>query len=168
MPANNAVPHSVDDTSSDWSPNNVATVSEASGSANEPVVNLDAFRKTYARIGAAWQAQVLQKICQFLELTNGWDSYRGQPLKLETGMFALKILNGVMRTNTPAPAVVPTADGGVQFEWHENDFDLELYIAAPYDCELFYRDHRTNVSDAVPLRTNFSPLIKQIERLSGN
>jgi hypothetical protein len=82
-------------------------------------------------------------------LPDNWDSYGGRAPKPETGMFALKILNDVMDDRMPIPRIVPIATGGIQIEWHENGFDLELMIAAPDDCELWYENHRTGASYAV-------------------
>ena len=48
-----------------------------------------------------------------------------------------------MRPRTPVPQVVPSPVGGVQLEWHEKDIDLELHITAPYECEVWFQDHRT-------------------------
>ena len=54
-------------------------------------------------------------------------------------MFVLSVLNDVMRTRTPIPQVVPSAGGGVQLEWHQKGIDLELHIAGPYQCELWFQ-----------------------------
>jgi hypothetical protein len=64
--------------------------------------------------------------------------YRAPHIGFDTGMFALIVLNDVMRTHTPIPQVVPSGTGGVQLEWHQKGIDLELYIAAPYQCELWF------------------------------
>src|SRR5205823_7779264 len=108
---------------------------------------------------------ILPTICQFLDLPIGWDGYAGQPLKLETGMFALKVLNGIMTSQVPVPDVVPTGNGGIQFEWHGEDFELEIYFAAPYDCELWYSDHRSGVEDTMTLSSDFGQLARLVTRL---
>jgi hypothetical protein len=112
-----------------------------------------------------WTNAILPTICQFIDLPVGWDSYAGQPLKLETGMFALKILNGIMTSQTPIPDAVPTSEGGIQFEWHGDNFELEIYFAAPYDCELWYRDHRSGLEQSMTLSSDFTKLAKLIGRL---
>jgi hypothetical protein len=113
-----------------------------------------------------WQSEIFPAVRRYLELPRGWDSYGGQPLKLETGMFALKILNDIMGVRTPIPHSVPISTGGIQFEWHENDFDLELTVSGPFDCDLWYHDHRTNESGSLHLLADLSPLIAQIARLT--
>jgi hypothetical protein len=113
----------------------------------------------------SWERQILPVICRLLDLPDNWDSYGGRPLKLETGMFALKILNEIMDAGTPIPQVVPIAAGGIQLEWHENDLDLELMISAPDDGELWFEDHRTGASDSIALSSDLSPLRAQMARL---
>ncbi len=98
----------------------------------------------------------------------GWDSYGAPRIGWDTGMFALSILNDVMRTRTPIPQVVPSGAGGVQIEWHQKGVDLELHITAPYECELWFQDHRQPMRPpiSVELTDNFSALLKPIELLT--
>lgn len=151
--------------------NQTPSVTTSGGSQTTSAVGklfrFEAFQRAYGRGEATsvWQSQVLPKICQYLDLPKGWDSYNGQPLKSETGMFVLKILNSVMTPQTPIPQVIPMPDGGVQLEWHENQFDLELYVAAPYECELSFHDHISGVVDSMPLSDDFSIFAKQVRRL---
>jgi Protein of unknown function (DUF3606) len=118
-----------------------------------------------APAGPGWAQHILPVICRFLELPDNWDSYGGRALRPETGMFALSILNKVMDSQTPVPHAVPLGAGGVQFEWHENDLDLELTIAGPNDFELWYKDHRTGASDNIMLSDDLSALIGHMARL---
>lgn len=110
-------------------------------------------------------AAVLPKVCEYLTLAPGWDGYQGRPLKHETGLFALKILNDIMGPRTPVPHVVPVGNGGVQLEWHLPDCDLELYVAAPYDCELTFTDNETGDSESISLSTDFAVLRTYVARL---
>jgi len=151
---------------SDASSSSQTTATTTANSA--PLVILDAFRVKYGRQGGprGWEDQIVPKICRLLDLSPGWDSYKGEPLKLDAGRFAIKILNDIMGPRTPIPQVVPVSTGGIQFEWHKMDYDLELYIAAPYDCELSYRDHTNGDSDSITLSADFSPLARQMVRIS--
>jgi hypothetical protein len=168
MPAGNAVRNLSDRDIQPTDDTAAATASSSYRSESGPkLVWVNEFRKTDAHPQARWQAQILPALCRFLELPDSWDSYGGQALKLDTGMFALKILNDVMGTQTPIPHLVPIASGGIQFEWHENDFDLELTVSAPYEYELWYQDHRSGASESIPLSADLSPLTKQMARLSG-
>ena len=131
------------------------------GSASTAVVSLDDRRSK-----PAWEREIVSTLCRYLELPNNWDSYGGKPLRHETGMFALQVLSSVMNSSVPLPSVVPVSSGGVQFEWHQNGLDIELYIAAPYDCELSVFDHTTNgPQQTITLTTDLSPLMEHIRRL---
>lgn len=43
---------------------------------------------------------------------------------------AITVLRDAMTADTIPPAVVPTADGGLQLEWHTKGVDLEVYVDA--------------------------------------
>lgn len=145
-------------------------VSANSSIASDTLLDLDKFRQWYGRgcgEEPAWQTALLPQICRYLGLQTGWDSYTGQPIKLETGMFALKVLNDVMGAATPAPVAVPVGTGGIQFEWHLNGFDLEFYVEGPYNCELWFNDEATGEADAVSLKSNFALLSEKVARLTA-
>ena len=112
-----------------------------------------------------WVGSVFPSIQEFLRLPKGWDTYNGVPLKLDTGMFALQILYDVMNPRVPVPLVAPTSAGGIQFEWHQDGFELEFCVSAPYDCELSFRDHKTGEEGSFSLATDFSLLTQKILRL---
>jgi hypothetical protein len=112
-----------------------------------------------------WVCSVFPAMYEFLSLPKGWDTYNGQPLNLDTGMFALKILYDVMSPRTPVPMVAPTPDGGIQFEWHTRDIDLDFFVAAPYECELTFRDRATGADESIELTTDFSELSRLISKI---
>ena len=115
-----------------------------------------------------WQIEVQNHLLKYVKMQPGWDSYGAPQIGWDTGMFALSILNDVMRTRTPIPQVVPSGAGGVQIEWHQKGVDLELHITAPYECELWFQDHRQPMRPpiSVELTDNFSALLKPIELLT--
>ena len=80
-------------------------------------------------------------------------------------MFVLQVLNDVMDASIPTPQIVPTADGGVQVEWHQNGLDIELFAAAPYECELYVHDHHTGAENVAVLKDDFKPLDSAIRNL---
>jgi hypothetical protein len=41
------------------------------------------------------------------------------------------------------PAVVPTADGGVQLEWHTPKFDIEIDVTSPQEVDMYFQDMTT-------------------------
>jgi hypothetical protein len=114
-----------------------------------------------------WQVEVLKHLVRYATLSPGWDSYTGLPLRLDAGFFALWLLNDIMRPRTPMPQVVPSPVGGVQLEWHEKNIDLELHIAAPYECELWFEDHQTGERISRELSNDFSLLAVPIAQLTS-
>jgi hypothetical protein len=113
-----------------------------------------------------WERDVVAALVRYSQLADGWDSYGGKPLRSDTGMFALQVLSSVMNEFVPIPSVVPIATGGVQFEWHENNLDIELYIAAPNDSELTVIDHLDGGNvEVTHVRTDLSPLSKSVAKL---
>src|SRR5579875_1870430 len=92
-----------------------------------------------------WQVEVLNRLVKLVSLPADWDGYGAREIRRDAAMFALELLQHTMRSRTPVPQVVPSSDGGVQLEWHEKSIDLELHIAAPYDCEIWFHDGRDNI-----------------------
>jgi hypothetical protein len=114
----------------------------------------------------AWEKEVVATLCRFLDLDEGWDTYGGRPLRYDTGMFAVQILSNIMDESIPPPSIVPTSTGGVQFEWHQNGLDIELFVAEPYECELMVTDHRAGTPpELIELKTDLTPLSQQIRKL---
>jgi hypothetical protein len=133
-----------------------------------PVVSLDTARRGKINTDLQrWMGSVFLAVQEFLRLPPDWDSYGGVPLKLDTGMFALQLLYDVMTPRVPVPLVAPTSTGGIQFEWHQDGFELELCVTAPYDCELSFRDRATGDEDSLPLTTDFSALTRAMKRLQS-
>jgi hypothetical protein len=115
-----------------------------------------------------WQIEVQNKLLEYVNLDDGWNTYGAPPVTWDAGMFALNVLNNVMRPRTPIPQVVPTSAGGVQLEWHEKGIDLELHITAPFQCELWFQDLQTPGATplAIDLTNDFSVLLRPIELLT--
>lgn len=63
------------------------------------------------------QIQVIYKVTRLRSLEEDWDSYGGQPLSDETINKSIWLIMGVPMENLPLPHVIPTAGGGIQFEW---------------------------------------------------
>jgi hypothetical protein len=114
-----------------------------------------------------WQIEVQTRILELLKLPKGWDSYGAPPVGWDAGMFALSVLQDVMRNRTPVPQVVPSAAGGVQLEWHQKGIDLELHVTAPYQCELWFQDHNSiDPPVSMELTDDYSALLRPIELLT--
>jgi hypothetical protein len=145
-----------------------ATTTINNGSEPERILNFDRFKNYFeAEPENKWQVEILRKLLDYVNLPEGWDGYSGHPLRWDTGLFALWVLNSVMRSRTPLPDVVPSSGGAVQLEWHEKDIDLELHIASPYSCELWFEDHRIGKQISCKLSNDFTILAEPIMELTA-
>jgi hypothetical protein len=113
-----------------------------------------------------WQKEVLSRMTALLRHRAGWDSYGAQAPRYDAAMFALTILQRVMRGDTPVPFIVPSHMGGVQLEWHENQIDLEIHIVEPYKGDIWWRDHATGRETLVDLSQDLSGLRAPIGMMS--
>lgn len=75
-----------------------------------------------------WLDAVVRKVLRAAELPPDWNSYGASPPDLDLVVHALTLLGELMEQATPAPAVVPTPRGGLQFEWHTPSADLEIEV----------------------------------------
>lgn len=85
-----------------------------------------------------WGAYVEQRLG---ELERGEGDYTELRLpSAVTVAHARKAAAEAFRDTTPTPSVVPTADGGIDFVWHKNGYDVEWCITEG-DAE-FWAHHR--------------------------
>jgi hypothetical protein len=61
-------------------------------------------------------------------LPTGWDSYGARPLNPRAVYRSVGLLTSIVPPGAPEPSVVPTRDGGVQFEWHRRGIDVEVRV----------------------------------------
>ncbi|MBI2960196.1 MAG: hypothetical protein HYY28_07785 [Betaproteobacteria bacterium] len=116
----------------------------ASTSPEVPANDLLALPARKGPSGKHWQAQIVSSIDRLLRLPENWNSYGAPRIRHDTAMFAIVVLENIMIPGTPLPSVVPTTQGGIQFEWHENDIDFEIDVIEPYHCEFTFHDERNN------------------------
>ncbi len=85
-----------------------------------------------------WLPQTVQDMAGLSRLQDGWNSYGGKRIQARAIEKMLETLISILEPNTPAPAVVPTSEGGVQVEWHLNGIDLEIEVTRMGDLEYYY------------------------------
>jgi hypothetical protein len=73
-----------------------------------------------------WLDAAAAKLGGFVRLPADWDSYGARPISFATVRDAWELLAGLCRLGVSAPTIVPTAQGGVQFEWDLPGVELEL------------------------------------------
>lgn len=114
----------------------------------------------------SWVAPTLDSLRLLLALPPGWDSYGARPIDPACVRAAIDVAFALLNERTPAPVVVPTSSGGVQFEWHTRGIDLEIEVRSPSRISACFEDQRTQTSwDAEQLH-DFSRLRDALRELA--
>jgi hypothetical protein len=123
----------------------------------------------YSEVHRKCETEIRRRLEKLTQYPFGWNSYSAPPLRQDTADFALHVLKTIMKRETPFPQIVPSSTGGVQLEWHERGVDLELHIAAPFDCEIWYEDLLAIEKKPIstPLTNDFSIMARPIELLTS-
>jgi hypothetical protein len=87
-----------------------------------------------------WLEPVADAFGKVARLGSGWDTYGAAPLHRPTLLAALTFLAHHLDATSPAPAVVPLPDGGIQLEWHRAGVDVELTFDAGGAVDLYFAD----------------------------
>jgi len=90
-----------------------------------------------------WLLPTLSGLQALVALPHDWDSYGAPPIDFSYVIKAIQVLVEVMEHDTPAPSVVPTSRGGIQFEWHMLGLDVEVEIEPDYLISGFCRKRGT-------------------------
>jgi len=78
-----------------------------------------------------WLIKAKYYMTQLASLPQNWNSYGSPPVPLELLKNAQNFLNSLKLENIPPPFVAPVSGGGIQFEWHNEDRDLEVEFVEP-------------------------------------
>lgn len=112
-----------------------------------------------------WLQPTLQRIGELMGLPRGWDSYGAVPVDENVVVFSLTILPLIMGDATPPPQIVPTSEGGLQFDWHEGGIDLEVEIAGPFRIRAYFEDAHSVESWEKEFTRDVGPLADAVRRL---
>jgi hypothetical protein len=93
----------------------------------------------------SWIEKTISAYSGIQNLNENWDSYGGKKINHDLIRSSLSILAQVMEDSSPAPAVVPLGDGGLQLEWHRKQQDLEVVFPADDTPQFFYQNRSTGV-----------------------
>lgn len=93
----------------------------------DTTITVDRDMKTALGAGAVPGA-VVNRIEAMSKLTDDWDGYGSPAPEEQTLITSLRVLSQFMPTSVVAPAVAPTTTGGVQFEWHQGGWDIEVEV----------------------------------------
>jgi len=88
----------------------------------------------------AWFMDIVNRLVTLSQLTDDWDSYGAEPIAVDALKSAFELVASTMSDDTPTPGIVPTPGGGIQFEWHTANIDLEVEIAPSGFLSVFYED----------------------------
>jgi hypothetical protein len=94
--------------------------------------------------GPSWLAESVTRLGELLLLPPDWDSYGAPRVQIEAVETLLTALSHALVSDVPAPSVVPKSDGGIQFEWHVLDMDVEVESLSTGHVSTWYRDRRTS------------------------
>ena len=70
-----------------------------------------------------------------------------------------------MENASPAPAVVPLGDGGLQLEWHRKQQDLEVVFSAD-DTPLFFYENRTTGVEQEGFASDVAKLAQLLRKIA--
>ena len=84
-----------------------------------------------AQRAPAWHEKVSNRLEELLQLKDNWDSYGGKAPGTLAAAAVVTVLNSIMRSDTPAPSIVPSPRGHLQVEWHIGGVDLEIEVLTP-------------------------------------
>lgn len=95
-----------------------------------------------------WVDTVVERLNAVGVLRRGWDGEAAEPPTRTAAVAALRALFEVMWHDTPAPAVVPMYDGGLQLEWHGCGVDIELTVGPRGERHVWIGEESGLVIDA--------------------
>lgn len=75
---------------------------------------------------SVWFLATANAMFSLVSLPAGWDSKSAPRIERSVVERALRLLAGILKSRTAAPAVVPTISGGVQAEWHMGGLNIEI------------------------------------------
>jgi hypothetical protein len=71
-----------------------------------------------------------KKLKNLQKLEKNWDSYGAEPIHEFALAEADTLFKCFKALGVKEPQAVPTNEGGVQLEWHEGGYDLEIVISS--------------------------------------
>ena len=114
----------------------------------------------------SWTDRILGALQDLLLLEPDWDTYGGSSIDPACVVASLCWAIEILHDNTPAPSVVPTSRGGVQFEWHVADIDLEIEFLSSVRVVGLFEDLTSGDAWEKDISYDWSPAVEAISRLS--
>lgn len=112
-----------------------------------------------------WLNPTWNQISELSKLKQNWDSYGAKSISQQRAIAAIKVLQRILRRETPAPAVVPTVRGNLQFEWHQDEIDLEIEVYSTTKVHLYFEDQVNGESREEIISGDLSRVFAFVNRL---
>jgi hypothetical protein len=93
---------------------------------------------TITATSPAWIVAFTKRVEEILSLPPNWDGEDARAIDVSCVIEALDFLFSALSHDTPAPQVVPTAEGGLQLEWHTKGLDLEVTFLPATRASFFF------------------------------
>lgn len=76
----------------------------------------------------AWSKSAYVRLSNLAGLGTDWDSHGSDPVTSKSVEEALRLISVISRQHMPEPKIFPVSGGGLQFEWHGSDRELEIEV----------------------------------------
>ena len=87
-----------------------------------------------------WYRSVANNIYSIMSLNDNWDSYGADSISYSVAKATDDLLINIMQQETPPPQVVPSANGGIQLEWHDFGIDFEILVTSMSHAFVTFED----------------------------
>lgn len=74
------------------------------------------------------------------KLGENWDSYGAKSISPQAIDLAIEILERVIQSDTPRPALVPSPAGHIQAEWHIGGLEIEVEFESATSIRVMFED----------------------------
>ncbi len=115
------------------------------------------FETASEKSSAKWLRQTVVELVRLLGLPKDWNSDNPARINPKAIEKILALLLTILDSDSTPPVVVPTSQGGVQVEWHQNGIDLEIEAFNSGNPEYFFsgpggEQEGTIENDPTPLK----------------
>jgi hypothetical protein len=87
-----------------------------------------------------WVPDLAETFSSLLSLAANWNGYGAPAISTDVARAALGLAFQINVSPDLAPTIIPTQDGGIQFEWHTGGVDLEVELLPNGAVDLWYED----------------------------
>ncbi len=115
--------------------------------------------------GSSWRKAAFDDVLRISKLPQNWDGYGASQVSSHAITKALRLIHWLVERQAPRPHVVPTTAGGIQIEWHQNQVDAEIDIAADGIAEIDVADLTSGEEWSKPLEADAEALRQALELL---